>query len=219
MEDLSRFVISYAFLPVLFPAFAALVYYKAFDKNLRFFSLYIFIGFATEMVVKLMWLYKLNNLPLFHAYTIVEFVLLTLFFRQLYRMVDKTLPLKSVLFVFLAFTLINTLFFQPIFKHNTSVRTVEAVVVCGYCLVFFYYYMKYNFSSAIFPESYLWITAGLFIYFSANVFLFIFSNYLYEHMTKEEVRLMWASHGIINGIKYLLITIGLWKFPAIQKSW
>lgn len=219
MEDLSRFVLNYAFLPVFLPALVALRYYKLFDKNLRLFALYIFLSFVTEMVVKLMWLFKMNNLPLFHTYTVAEFVLLTFFFRQLYGMVGKRLPLKSVLFVFLAFALVNTLFFQPVFKHNTNVRTVEAVVVCGYCLVFFYYYMKYNFSSATFPESYLWITAGLFLYFSANVFLFIFSNYLYEHMTKEEVRLMWASHGIINGIKYILIAVGLWKFPAPQKSW
>jgi hypothetical protein len=62
-----------------------------------------------------------------------------------------------------------------------------------------------------------WANTGFLIYFSGNVLLFAFSNFILDY-DKSLNLYVWAFHGLLSGLLYLLISIGLWKVPAQQMS-
>ncbi len=86
----------------------------------------------------------------------------------------------------------------------------------GLAVVFFYRLMKDLPALEIQRLRMFWINTAILIYFSGNLFLFIFNDYLVS-VLKNNLEVYWSFHNLLNIAKNLLFAIGLWQNLRIPK--
>lgn len=146
----------------------------------------------------------IRNLPLLHLYTVVE----TVFFLSYFRAIFDSARIKSILiFVMVAFALcciLNLVFIQSIFTFNTHTRPLEALIITGTCLLYFY---KSGFSEHWLGLPVNWINMGILIYFPAASIIFILSNYFtFVKLDDEMTTVVWNMHASMVIGMYLMFT-------------
>lgn len=157
----------------------------------------------------------INNLFMTHVWPLIELPLWSFFFSLLFKK-DRKMK-KMVLIITCAgtlFSLLNTLFVQPLDTFNTYGRAVTSLIIICFCLFYFF----------LFPESDsnlgFWVCAMLLIYNGSNVLLFVFSNYLLQQPPLVN-HIIWAFHnllliGLYGGI---VADAFLWKkYPVKTQS-
>lgn len=214
MKQLFRYIpeilINYSSFVLLFPLYFVLVDFKRFPPVLESLSYYLITASITELVATGLWFFSINNLPLLHIYTPLELALLTWFYRHL-------LPphlnkwAKRIVVGFIALAFINACWFQSIFSFNTYARSLEALIVISYSLVFFFKEISDPGGEVIFRKPAFWINGGFLLYFSGNLILFLGSNSILSFGPAFN-ELVWALHAVFYIFLYLFIGTGLWMF-------
>jgi hypothetical protein len=189
---------------VFVPFILAIVLFKRFTAAYRVLSIHIFIACAVELASYLMSLYRQPNLFLLHIYTLTEFLLLYLFYEIYFNRFYPVWPLRITAAAFLVFSVINSLFIQPVTGFNSYARAAEAFIMTVLSLLCFYKLAQEH------KPAVTWINTGLLLYFSGSFLLFIVSNYILSYSSKLNYHI-WAVHAFLSLLLYLLITIGLWK--------
>lgn len=186
----------------LLPVIAGLIFYKKINKPLKTLLLYLVVSQVINIAGIVLSSYHTNNLPLLHVYTIVELVLLTLYYRHAWD--DERVNRWSMIIMisFPILCVINFTFFQSIYQFNTYTRPLEALII----IVFSSLYLAYQ-SEIKKPElvtrSGRIVAGGLLLYFCSSLFQFIFSNVV-SHTAPKSVRLMiWNIHATFVLIEYL----------------
>lgn len=155
----------------------------------------------------------IRNLPLLHLYTVVE----TVFFLSYFRTIFESRKIKSALIVvmiaFAVCCIINLTFIQSIFTFNTHTRPLEALIITGTCLLYFY---KSGFSENWLNVPVNWINMGVLMYFPAASIIFILSNYFtFIKLNREMTSIVWNMHAFMVLGMYLLFTKA---FSLLKKS-
>lgn len=148
--------------------------------------------------------YRQPNLPLLHIYTLTEFILIYLFYEIYFNRFYPVLLLRITAVAFVVFSVINSLFIQPINGFNTYARAAEAFILTVLSLLCFYKLAQEH------RPAITWINTGLLLYFSGAFLLFIVSNYILSYGNELNYHI-WAVHAFLSLTMYLLITVGLWK--------
>ncbi|WP_299259424.1 hypothetical protein [uncultured Aquimarina sp.] len=155
----------------------------------------------------------MNNLPLYHFYAVIEFVLII----NIYRIVLSKIFSKQVFIIlgvaFTIFAIMNTLFFQNLNTFNSNVTTLMGLLVIFLALSYFYALLKEVKYSALETNPMFWINAGFLIYFSSNLILFFINNNMFKGST-EASYLVWGLHAIVNIVLTIFYTIALWVHPG-----
>lgn len=165
----------------------------------------LIISGVTQLTIIFLAESGVNNMPFFHGYTIVELLVLILFFKRLLN------PgvIKRHIFVlaggFLLFALINAFFIQSLFQFNSYARSIEAIMIIALCFVFFA--QQFGTDQLSYKDPGLWFVMGLFVYFSSSFIIFIISN-LSLVLDKYFDWIMWNIHATIVLIMYGLYTVG-----------
>jgi len=162
-----------------------------------------------------------NNLPLLHLYTVVEFVLLMLYFISINNN-RQVLNVSYILMaVFPVLCIINVIFFQSKFQYNSYVRPVEGIILIGYCFLYFYNSTEVEMTDTWASKPFNWVNTGILLYFSCSLFLFIFSNVIHLTLSREAKTFMLNLHDTLVLIMYILFAIGFSKCkrsPTISMS-
>jgi len=192
-------------LSIIIPIIIAVIFYKYLAKCEKIILLYLFLSGVTNIVVAYMASLGENNIPLFHIYTVFEFVLLMWFFIKLFRQAIVAKYLYIVAIIFVLFAVSNSLFIQHIRTFNTYSRSAEAIIVMVICM----YYFKQQFIKEInwAVEPGFWFVLGLFIYFSSSLTIFIISNVSLA-LDRYFDWVMWNIHATMVLIMYLLFSKG-----------
>lgn len=106
-----------------------------------------------------------NNLPLLHIFTAMEFYLLVLFYQQLFYAGSVPLLFRLIPLFFLVTCAVNAAFFQSIYTYNSYARSLEAL---GIMLLAVNYYAKVAANAgagAVTASPYFWFNSGIFLYF------------------------------------------------------
>jgi hypothetical protein len=150
-----------------------------------------------------------NNLDLFHIFTIVEFTLITVYYSLFFRPYIKSLYLLIMVPVFLVVAFIDYRIngLNAIDNFSTS---VESILLSLFALSAFFIVMQKMLFESILDTTFFWVNTGILIYFSGNLFLFVFSNYL-NASPEANALAMWTIHSFLNILYNLLISIGFWK--------
>ncbi|MFK7784422.1 MAG: hypothetical protein AB8B56_04850 [Crocinitomicaceae bacterium] len=151
-------------------------------------------------------------MPLLHFYTLLGGVLLILFYRQLLDPYISKRSLNLLISIYVAFSVINSLFWESIFAFNTNALAIQAIILS--CLSISYFSIslitigeKPKNSSAI-----NWINSGIFIFFISNLLLYYFGELLMNKVLKGgPFREIWMIHSLITFVSYICYSIGLWK--------
>lgn len=178
------------------------------EYPMTFLAYLIYFMAITEVIAEILWWSSTNNLPLLHLYIIVEFALLGwMYHLYLYKLLGRYL-IPLIIVAFCTFSIINSLFIQSIFTFNTYARAIENLLLILLSLAYFYKMLKELKVKYLEKDPMFWINSGILVYFSGNLFIFIFSNYILPH--KSLNMLFWSIHATLNLFIYTFYAIGLW---------
>lgn len=192
--------------------------WNALPKALKTLAVATVLMCVTGIVQLVMWKKGINNLPVLHFYTPLEFLLLATVYIQLPFLSSVQRKRMVVLAVMgTAAIVANTLFLQGIWKFNANARTIESLILMG--LSVFYLFSAsglQNEKQAATPSGFALVNAGVLIYFSASFMVFLFSNYISD-FDKQTSQHIWTIHAVFYLIFSALVLgafIQQWRTKA-----
>ncbi|MEW7289718.1 hypothetical protein [Aquimarina sp. 2304DJ70-9] len=197
---------------VVIPLVLAVFKLKSLNK-VQIKLLYLLIAvFIVEFVANIFWYQKLNNLPLYHFYAVVEFLLIVNIYKA-----ELSKTFSKYFFVFLGigftfFAIINTLFFQDLYAFNSNVTTLLGLLVIFFALSYFYTLLKEIKYTSLETNPMFWINSGFLIYFSSNLILFFINNNLFKG-NNEASHMVWGLHAIVNIVLIIFYIVAIWVNP------
>lgn len=193
---------------LLLPILIALLHFRQLNKAAKvIFTYLICSGLVSLLSTYIVRYLHVNNLPLFHIYTLIEFILLTEFYKQLLPF-RKTITIVQICFFFAC--VINSVFVQSIYQFNSYTLTLEALVVMLFAVNYFAKLFADINDKKLLEQSSFWFNIGLFLYFSGSYMLYNFSNYVLIQ-SKHSFIVVWNIRAAFLLLMYLLFTIGFWK--------
>lgn len=146
-----------------------------------------------------------------HFFTLAEFSLICLFYAFFFKRYFNPI----FFYVFIPLLLIIALYDYKINGlsnfDNYSV-SVESIFLIGFSMFFFYYCLKHLlFEDNILNSPAFWMNTAVLVYFSGNLFLFVFSNYLMKADPKMRFILWGVIHSSFNMLYNLVLATGFWK--------
>lgn len=102
----------------------------------------VYAAVATEVISGILWYRRLNNLPLFHIYPLVELALLTLLYQNALRALYPRWLVPALSGCIFLFSIINSLFIQSIFTFNTYSITLISALFIVYPTSYFFFCSK-----------------------------------------------------------------------------
>lgn len=193
---------------ILIPTLLAILTLNNQKQPLKYLTLLLVFTTVIEGLARILIIYKYPNLPLLHVYIPIQFALLAWMYQlYLYKIYPRYL-IPIVILVFGFYSIINSLFIQSIFTFNTYARAIENILLIILALSYFYKMLKELKVKYLERHSMFWINSGILIYFSGNLFIFIFSNYIL--LNKSLSQFFWIIHAFLNIFINIFYTIGLW---------
>lgn len=172
----------------------------------------IIISGLVELIGRMLWQKSMNNLFLYHFYTIIEFLLLgALYARNLAGLI-KPFYMKVLIAAFVMFAVANTIFFQSLKEFNSNVTFVESLLLIVLSLAYFYKLLRDMNHRKLERVPMFWINMSVLTYFSGALLLFHVTNELFT-FPKEEIAMLFSTHALFNIVHYLLYGIALWVKP------
>jgi hypothetical protein len=197
------------YLSELFPLVIACVNYKHIKGYLFplfvFFILSVAIEFSGYMLLKLK--YDINLL--FYGYTLIEFTTISLFYAMFFKTYFNSKLINYFTLFFIATSLIC--YRTNLTRADNITMIVEFIVLTGYSLFLFYYILKHLIYVDLLREPVFWINAAVLFYFSGDLVLFVFKDYIVNHYS-ERYDLFWSiTHTFFNVLMNVFFSLGFWK--------
>jgi len=164
---------------ILIPLITGLRFYGALDRKFKILLLYFFISGTTEIIASNMKIIFSNNMPLLHIFTIIEFFLFAtiyyIYFSN-HQLAKRMIAISS--FLFLLSAVLDATYFNGFWRSNTISHSVESIILVMFSLLYFFSFFKEISEEEVWKKSMFWLSSGVVIYFSINIFLFMLANYL-----------------------------------------
>lgn len=191
---------------------AAVLCIKSVKGYLVPLFVYVSVSFVTEMINFVLTESGINNMFIFRFYTIIEFILISFFYHIFYSKYLKSsyLLLLIPLYLVVAFIDFKINGLNAIDNFSSS---ISALLLSLYALVSFLFVMRKLIFENILSEPFFWINCGVLFYFSGNLLVFAFSNYIYTHQQSYLIAL-WTIPQFLNIFFNIFICIGFWKTRA-----
>lgn len=149
-----------------------------------------------------------NTMPFYHAMAIGEVSLLFLFLtREIFNR-DK-IQLFVLAFI-LALNIVNTFLFQSFNEFNSNAWALNTIVLIGFGLYSLLQLFKKSESVELEKSDEFIITAGLLLYFSGSLFLYIVSSEVLSKEASGFFHNAWIIRSSSDIIKSIILTYGLW---------
>ncbi|MGB3467946.1 MAG: hypothetical protein WBA74_21855 [Cyclobacteriaceae bacterium] len=192
---------------------AGLLTYQRHDKIQRLVFVLVAITAATEILSKILWYRKINNLAVFHIYAVIEFMMIMLIYEKAFKVQEHRFSLFRIgIGSMILFAIFNTLFLQSLYQFNSNVITVSALILTLLSLLYFYKLLKEISHISLERQPIFWINVGILIYFSSSLVFFLASNSLAGQSIKIR-GIAWGMHAIFNVFHYIAFSIALWVKP------
>lgn len=197
-------------LSVLLPIGAAGLRYRSHDGVLRLLAWFMFISGLFELILFITSVLSVqNNLPITHVFAAVNLLFLsTLYYRTLHgRLLRRFIGLTTGLN--LVFILYNALLPGSIWRFPSRPFTVQSALFIGLALLYFYQLLRQPAATALAAQPLFWINAGVLLYFSGNLFVFMLRNWLLLATPSSAHGSYWLIHSAMNILANLLYAVGL----------
>lgn len=189
--------------------------FSSLGKLLKQFSYFLFLSVLIEFISTIMWWQGINNMALLHFYVSAGFVCIAFFYREVFNDVlnRKILPVIALLFVL--FTILNAVFFQPLNRFSSNTLTVQSVFVIIFSLSTILLFMNSIVKESETParKSIVWINSGFFIYYTSNLLIFYFGDIFTRLFPTYLNQRTWLLHSFFSITMYSCFMIALWKRP------
>lgn len=217
-EDHFYIIFQIAQMSILIPLLVGVFFrFNSFNTIKYVLFILLIISVIVALISKHLWSLKENNLYLLHYYTVFEFCgWMTIY----YLLFEGAVMKRILLFLgvsFIIFSVVNSIFLQPLSTFNSNSRSLESILLVGFSIAYFFKVFKEKKVIYLEKNDNFWLNAAALIYFSGSFLLFGFSNLLLES-NSYEVKEIWVIHAFLLCIHYILITISLWIKPEPTTS-
>ncbi len=215
--SVTKIILILSHVPVFAVALYAAFIYKTLPTGLKLFSWFLFCSGILQLISLILWFQGINNLFILHLLVPLGFVFLTAYYRNVLEgFLNKTV-LSGTAIGFVIFSVINTVFFQPLSVFNSFALTTSCVVLI--ILSLSTYMLLLDKSSELHRRpSYAGlnrINSGLFIYHASTLLIFYFGEYITSHIGLELSRYTWVAHSFFSVVMYYCFWRGLWNRAVI----
>jgi len=174
---------------IVVPVATSIINYKFLSKSLKFIAYLLWVGLFFNVIDIDLSLFGRSSIPMFHIYTIIEFILLSVYFYQLTQRDFFKKIIQIIVAIFLGIVILNKMFLEPIDKIDNYTLTVESILLL----------IDYRFL----------ITIGLMIYFGGNLFVFALSNEFN----------IWIIHNILILLLWTIFTlVFIWQRYQVKSG-
>ena len=176
--------------------------------EIRLIQLLLWIGFVFDLTSLLLGRSKVNTYPIGNMFFLVQTIILLLIYSEKFS--ESRIYLKIGGAIFTMFFLVNYFFIQGYNVLNFYSISLSALMFILLSLSYFAHLIRNL------PEVYLhrmpmiWINIAVLVYYSGNLFLFIFNNYLSIGIGGNQ-RTMWILHNILNISKNAIFLVAIWQ--------
>ncbi len=195
----------------LFPPVIIGLIRKSYSLKLTQLIFYLLICYVIFESISSYYTYNnQNNIFIFFIGTFVEFTILSVFYYKVLnsKRIKIIIPIGYALFMI---ALVLDFQNNHLLSFNTYSLSIESLLLTLYALLTFYEILI-NSEQDIFANPLFWINSAFLIYYSGNLLVFLFNNYLYQ--TEHVHPKIWMINSILNIIYYIPISIGFWKNKA-----
>jgi hypothetical protein len=173
-------------------------------------GVYVVIVVIVQFLASILADQKINNLPLLHVYTPLEFLCIGWFYAIALRGFVLQRNIWGMIIGFGVLSVLNSIFLQDITTFNTYARSLQGILVIILSLMWCYRALSEMTISRLEDEPVFWVNTGFLLYFSGGVLLFAFSNYILQ-INRSLNMYIWGFHALFSVLLYIFISIGLWK--------
>lgn len=187
---------------ITLPLAMAIYKHKYWKSPERLLFFYLILSGVSNILAVMLGNRNINNLPLLHVYTLLEFCLLSAMFRSFYGSKTKRNYILWIMILFSMLALYDVCFVSSLYTYNSLPRFVSSIVLMLYCLYFLVEdltlldnkHSNFDFT----------VVVGLLLYFSSASTLFAMASYLKNN--KGLYMLVWNIHATFVLIMYLIFT-------------
>lgn len=197
-------------LVLLLSCMVGLRYWKRWPGAMRILVIFLVFNFCIELGARLAGHYFRQNLPLLHLYTFGEFLLLSLFYRQILS--EKSYFVKYFKWIFpivLALIVLNTLCLQGIFEFNSFAKTLVNIFLILFALDYAFRLTEVQGAETQEDSALRWINAAILLYYCGSIFVFMSSQFELE--TGGALKILWQINAVLNLVFQIVILTSLWK--------
>jgi len=198
---------------VVYPIGVSIRRHQGYDSLGRGLIAFFYLSALFDLAGLITWHRKVNNLPLFHLFTLIEL----LFFGWLYQRAFTNVLLKrivAVLTVLLGiFTVGDSLFLESIWTFNSISATAESVYLIVLSLLLFRQLLLQNEVMFLDRHPLFWLNLGVLLYFAGNLFVFMLQHVIAGSAQKCYV--YGIVHSAINILANFLFGIALLCRPRL----
>ncbi|CAN5633540.1 hypothetical protein BH10BAC2_BH10BAC2_14220 [soil metagenome] len=172
-------------------------------------SSYLLINIFLGLITNVMGFFHINNLMLYHFYTLFEQWFLS------YYILIKIIKVKEIKVYWLVnsgftlFWLFNVWALEPLHSFNSNTSVVSSLIILLLCL---YYIFELSKSEDILYFQKLpsfWIISGFLFYSALSTLIFaVYKYYVLQNLVAEGIQIWSLMHFTIV-IKYIMISAGL----------
>lgn len=176
MKSVFSKIIFYSQYAPLLALIPGLIRFRYLSRTMKVLLLTPVAGMLTEIAIVILRDLGLPNLPLLHIYTIIQFLLIAWFYGLLFKRMLPRLLIPSIAIGFTIFSIINSLFIQPISTYNSIALGLQCLLGISFTIIGFYKIMAEMKELSLIKSPEFWANLGFLLYFSTNLFILILSN-------------------------------------------
>ena len=210
---LPKLLIHVSALSVLFPILVSIRRYNGYDRIGQRLVSFLYLSALFDLAGLITASYKVNNLPLFHLFTLIE----VLFFGWVYAQAFEQIWLKKITngFTVIVASLIvyNALALEGVWQFNSITKTAESVLLIVLSLLLFRQLLLQNEVMFLDRHPLFWLNSGVLLYFAGNLFVFMLQHTIADSAQKGYV--YGIVHSGINILANLLFGIALLCRPRL----
>ncbi|MFT3980863.1 MAG: hypothetical protein QM687_10370 [Ferruginibacter sp.] len=198
---------------VLLPVIVAFYHYRYLPAEGRMLLWYLLAEVLILSASSALAFYKQPNTALYHVATVLETVLLLLFFKIIFNKRKIGLLIQWAIFLFPLLALLNTWLLQPLNSFNSYPITLQFGLMIILCFTY-WFQVPENASRSWITEPLNWIISGMLLYFSGSFVLFAFSNYIITHFSKQTSIIIWNVHAGLSVVMYIFMALGFARYKT-----
>lgn len=203
-----RYLIDISTFSILIPLLGLIIVRSHNLKGGHYLKLFIIASFLFELLFYTLSKFHTRNVQFSHLYSIVEFTILFLFFRNILNIKKGGFyPFTA----YLIYLLINPFLFEDMMSFNPMARSLSCLIFIFLSLSFFFkLYQEEEILEPVKNPLFI-IVIALFIYYSASIFTFVLINEtFFTELEPNAIHNSFFFHSLSNVLKNILITVALW---------
>lgn len=200
---------------IVIPLCAFLVgvmYYSSFNSALKYIHYFVVLGTCTEIAnyVLIEVLAHSNNMPIGNFYFFFSFILLGLYFMNLFKGYIHRKVFIAILVLYELYFIVNLLVFQSIFEFPAIPKALSDIILFGLAMLFFHKTMLEAKEKHVWKDPFVIINLGILLYYAGSLFYSVLFNVVLENARGFTVFARIYFY-VLNAVFYFLIAIGFWK--------